>query len=215
LWSAGVFLCAFLCGSFEGRGLSGKHHFYGSFRPEVKHFHYFSVVHLSIGIHGDCSEGVGGRYALYEKHERVGGYGHGCFGVGCGYIICPFGVDEYTCRGFDRCLLRALRQVDVEGRGEYEGRRSRNTTSVIEAMENVASISCCRLSAMRGVSVFACRLVEQVHEVHGAGFEAVHDFIDAGYKEVVGEERHDTHYEACNGGDEGGVDAVGKRVDSR
>ena len=51
------FLVRFLCGSFGGRGLSGKHHFYGKLPPEVEHFHYFSVVHLSIGIHGDCSEG--------------------------------------------------------------------------------------------------------------------------------------------------------------
>ncbi len=123
------------------------------------------------------------------------------------------GLTAVCCELCGRSMSRAVGNTKADV--TIKKTSSRNTTSVIDAMENVASISCCRLSAMRGVSVFACRLVEQVHEVHGAGFEAVHDFIDAGYKEVVGEERHDTHYEACNGGDEGGVDAVGKRVDSR
>lgn len=49
---------------------------------------------------------------------------------------------------------------------------NRNMTSVIDAILNVASILCLRLSAM--MSELFCRLVEQIHKFHSLRFQLIH-----------------------------------------
>ena len=50
------------------------------------------------------------------------------------------------------------------------------------------------------------RLVEQVHELHGFGFEQVHDRVDARHQVVVCEKSDHTHHETGHCGYQRGVD---------
>ena len=85
---------------------------------------------------------------------------------------------------------------------------SRNTTSVIEAIEKVAIICCGRFSAMS-----ECGFVEKIHEIHRARFHAVHEFVHACNEVIIGEHGNDAHYESGHGGYQSGVDAGCEGVD--